>query len=150
MCPGLVCDTAALSQDQLRLAAEPIARLPVHSRVFALQEKGPPAIAKPRSVRGDDGSAFAGRRLDQSAYLDKIGLDFSRPGKPSDHADIEAFTGRLRQECLDASWFLSMGDARARIEAWRTDCSRNRPHAALGGSTAAGSADQLKPARKVA
>ncbi|MEM6743216.1 MAG: integrase core domain-containing protein, partial [Pseudomonadota bacterium] len=42
------------------------------------------------------------------------------------------------------------GDARARIEAWRIDYDRNRPHSALGGLTPAEFADQLKPARKVA
>jgi putative transposase len=38
--------------------------------------------------------------LDQWAYLNKVELDFSRPGKPGDNAFIEAFNGRLRQECL--------------------------------------------------
>lgn len=105
---------------------------------------------KPRSIRVDNGPEFAGRLLDQWAYLNKVELDFSRPGKPSDNAYIEAFNSRLRQECLNASWFLSMGDARARIEDWRIDYNRNRPHSALGGLTPDEFADQLKPARKVA
>jgi putative transposase len=105
---------------------------------------------KPRSIRVDNGPEFAGRLLDQWAYLNTVELDFSRPGKPSDNAYIEAFNSRLRQECLNASWFLSMGDARARIEAWRIDYNQNRPHSALGGLTPAEFADQLKPARKVA
>ena len=67
----------------------------------------------------DNGPEFASRLLDQRAYLNKVELDVSRPGKPSENAYIEAFNSRLRQECLNASWFLSMGDARARIEAWR-------------------------------
>lgn len=92
---------------------------------------------------------IAGRLLDQWTYLNKIELDFSRPGKPSDNAYIEAFNSRLRQECLNASWVLSMGDARARIEEWRTDYN-HRPHSALGGLTPAELTDQLKPARKVA
>ena len=90
------------------------------------------------------------RLLDQWAYLNKVVLDFSRPGKPTDNAYIEAFNSRLRQECLNASWFLSMADARARIEEWRTDYNLNRPHSALGGLTPAEFADQLNPARKVA
>lgn len=105
---------------------------------------------KPRSIRVDNGPEFAGRLLDQWAYLNKVELDFSRPGKPSDNAFIEAFNSRFRQECLNTSWFLSMGDARARIEEWRTDYNRNRPHSALGDLTPAEFADQLKPARKVA
>ena len=105
---------------------------------------------KPRRIRVDNGPEFAGRLLDQWAYLNKIELDFSRPGKPTDNAYIEAFNSRLRQECLNASWFLSMADARARIEEWRCDYNQNRPHSALGGLTPAEFADQLKPARKVA
>ena len=55
---------------------------------------------KPRSIRVDNGPEFAGRLLDQWAYLNKVELDFSRPGKPTDNAFIEAFNSRLRQECL--------------------------------------------------
>ena len=90
---------------------------------------------KPRSIRVDNGPEFAGRLLDQWAYLNKVELDFSRPGKPSDNAFIEAFNSRLRQECLNASWFLSMADARQRIEAWRIDYNQNRPHSSLGNLT---------------
>ncbi len=74
----------------------------------------------------------------------------ARPGKPTDNAYIEAFNSRLRQECLNASWFLSLADARARIEEWRIDYNENRPHSSLGGLTPAAFADQLNPARKVA
>jgi putative transposase len=103
---------------------------------------------KPRSIRVDDGPEFAGHLLDQWAYLNKVELDFSRPGKPSGDAYAEAFNSRLRQECLNASWFLSMADAR--VEAWRSDHTQERPHSSLGGLTPAAFADQLKPARKVA
>jgi putative transposase len=72
------------------------------------------------------GPEFAGRLLDQWAYLNGVELDFSRPGKPTDNAYIEAFNGRLRQECLNASWFLSMDDARTRINNWRTDYNETR------------------------
>ena len=33
---------------------------------------------------------------------------FSRPGKPTDNAFIEALNGRFRQECLNENWFLSL------------------------------------------
>jgi putative transposase len=51
----------------------------------------------------DNGPEFAGRLHEQWAYLNKAELDFSRPGKPTDNAFIEAFNSRLRQECLNAS-----------------------------------------------
>lgn len=105
---------------------------------------------KPRSIRVDNGPEFAGRLLDQWAYLNKVELDFSRPGKPTDNAYIEAFNSRLRQECLNASWFLSMVDARARINEWRIDYNENRPHSSLGNLTPSDFAAQLDEARKVA
>jgi len=105
---------------------------------------------KPRSIRVDNGPEFAGRMLDQWAYLNKVELDFSRPGKPTDNALIESFNSRLRQECLNASWFTSMADARARITEWRTEYNQIRPHTSLGNLTPEQFADQLKLARKVA
>jgi len=108
------------------------------------------ARGKPRSIRVDNGPEFAGRLLDQWAYLNQIELDFSRPGKPSDNAYIEAFNSRVRQECLNASWFLSMADARLRINEWKEDYNANRPHSALGNLTPSAFAAQLQSTRKVA
>lgn len=105
---------------------------------------------KPRSIRVDNGPEFAGRLLDQWAFLNKVELDFSRPGKPSDNAHVEAFNSRLRQKCLNASSFLSMADARQRIDSWRADYNDHRPHSALGNLTPSAFAAQLKQARKVA
>ncbi len=105
---------------------------------------------KPRSLRCDNGPEFAGRVLDQWAYLNGVEIDFSRPGKPTDNAYIEAFNARLRAECLNASWFLSMADARDRIEAWRIDYNELRPHTALGNLTPRQFIEQAQSARKVA
>ena len=41
------------------------------------------------------------------AYRHGVTLDFSRPGKPTENAFIEAFNCRFRAECLNAHWFLS-------------------------------------------
>jgi putative transposase len=87
---------------------------------------------KPKTIRVDNGPEFAGRMLDQWAYLNGVELDFSRPGTPTDNAFIEAFNARIRAECLNASWFLSLADARDRIEAWRIDYNTERPHFGLG------------------
>ncbi len=59
-------------------------------------------------------------------------MDFIRPGKPTDNAFIEAFNGRLRQECLNETWFLSLEDAREKVEGWRQHYNRERPHSAVG------------------
>ena len=62
-----------------------------------------------------------------------VTLDFSRPGKPTDNPYIESFNGSFRDECLNVHWFLSLDDARAKIEAWRKDYNGYRPHQSLAG-----------------
>jgi transposase InsO family protein len=39
---------------------------------------------------------------------------------------------QLRDECLNVTQFLSIDDARAKIEAWRIDYNAHRPHSSLG------------------
>ena len=89
----------------------------------------------PKTIRVDNGPEFISRVLDQWAYLNGVALDFSRPGKPTDNAFIEAFNGRFRQECLNENWFLSLEDARDKVEVWRKKYNRYRPHGALGNLT---------------
>ncbi len=86
----------------------------------------------PKTIRVDNGPEFTSKLLDQWAYLNGVELDFSRPGKPTDNAYIEAFNARLRAECLNENWFLSLEDAREKVEAWRKDYNGERPHGALG------------------
>jgi putative transposase len=59
-------------------------------------------------------------------------LDFSRPGRPTDNPFIESFNGSFRDECLNIHWFLSLQDAREKIESWRIEYNDFRPHSALG------------------
>jgi putative transposase len=86
----------------------------------------------PQTIRVDNGPEFVSRALDQWAYLHQITLDFSRPGKPTDNALVESFNGRLRDECLNTNWFLSLDDAKRKIEAWREHYNQSRPHTSLG------------------
>jgi len=86
----------------------------------------------PKTIRVDQGSEFVSRDLDLWAYAKGVTLDFSRPGKPTDNAFIEAFNGRLRAECLNAHWFLTLADAREKLEDWREYYNEDRPHGAIG------------------
>ena len=88
--------------------------------------------ALPSKIRVDNGSEFTSKWLDQWAYLKGVRLDFSRPGKPTDNGIIEAFNGRLRAECLNENWFLSLDDAKQKVAAWRLHYNQDRPHSALG------------------
>jgi putative transposase len=47
-------------------------------------------------------------------------------------AFIEAFNGRLRAECLNTHWFLTLADAREKLEDWRKYYNEDRPHGAIG------------------
>ena len=85
----------------------------------------------PKTIRVDNGPEFTSKMLDQWAYLKGVKLDFSRPGKPTDNALIEAFNGRFRKECLNESWFLSLEDARDKTEEWRQYYNQERPHGSL-------------------
>lgn len=84
-------------------------------------------VGYPRSIRVDQGSEFVSRDVDLWAYRHDVTLDFSRPGKPTDNAFIEAFNGRQRAECLNTHWFLSLDDAREKLERWRRRYNRVRP-----------------------
>jgi putative transposase len=89
-------------------------------------------IGYPRTIRVDQGSEFVSRDLDLWAYASGVTLDFSRPGKPTDNAFAEAFNSRVRAECLNAHWFLTLADAREKLEAWRSYYNEVRPHGAIG------------------
>jgi putative transposase len=89
-------------------------------------------VGYPRTIRVDQGTEFVSRDLDLWAYAKGVELDFSRPGKPTDNAFIEAFNGRFRAECLNAHWFLTLADAREKVEDWRKYYNEDRPHGAIG------------------
>jgi putative transposase len=89
----------------------------------------------PRSIYVDNGPEFISKELDKWAYENKVTLDFSRPGKPVDNAFIESFNGSFRDECLNVNWFLSLEDAKEKIESWRRDYNEYRPHSSLDNLT---------------
>jgi len=90
---------------------------------------------RPKRIQVDNGSEFISKALDLWAYENGVTLDFSRPGKPTDNPHIESFNGSFRDECLNLNWFLSLEDARNKIEAWRVDYNEFRPHQSLGNMT---------------
>jgi putative transposase len=100
--------------------------------VVATLERTCRSVGHPRTIRVDQGSEFISRDLDLWAYQRGVELDFSRPGKPTDNAYIESFNGKFRTECLNAHWFLTLDDARAKMEERREDYNTVRPHSAIG------------------
>ena len=86
----------------------------------------------PEIIIIDNGPEFISNALDAWAYQRGVKLTFIRPGKPVENAYIESFNGRLRDECLNESWFLSIEHARRVVEDWRIDYNTARPHSSLG------------------
>lgn len=107
------------------------------------------ARGAPRRVYCDNGSEFQSRLVDLWAYTQKVQLEFSRPGKPTDNAHIESFNGSLRDECLNVHWFTSLPDAKEKLDTWRMDYNESRPHKALNHRTPSEyAAEMAKEAKK--
>jgi putative transposase len=90
---------------------------------------------KPEVIVVDNGPEFAGKVLDTWAVRNKVQLRFIDPGKPIQNAYIESFNARLRDECLNQNWFVSLEEARRVIEQWREDYNQQRPHSSLDNQT---------------
>lgn len=89
----------------------------------------------PKSIRVDNGPEFISKDLDLWAWMKGVTLDFSRPGKPTDNAFVESFNGKVRAECIDQNWFLTLDDARSKCEVYRREYNEERPHSAIGNKT---------------
>lgn len=105
------------------------------ARVVAVLERVRLSRGLPARITVDNGPEFRSKALDAWAHAHRVQLQFSRPGKPVDNTFIEAFNGRLRDECLNQHWFLSLADAQRTIERWRIGYNTARPHGGLAGRT---------------
>ncbi len=86
----------------------------------------------PRAIRCDNGPELTGRHFLAWCLERRIELLHIRPGRPTENGRVESFHGRLREECLNVSWFQNLFDARQKIAAWRDDYNHLRPHSGLG------------------
>ena len=91
----------------------------------------------PQAIRSDNGPEFTSRHFLAWCGERKIELVHIEPGKPVQNAHVESFHGKLRDECLNASWFQNLFDARRKIAAWRKEYNEERPHSSLGYRTPA-------------
>ena len=112
--------------------------------VVAVMDRLVKARGVPDRIQCDNGSEFISKVLDKWAYEREVTMDFSRPGKPMDNAMIESFNGSFRDECLNVNWFLSIADAREKIEKWRKEYNEFRPHSSLGNLTPRQFAEQFE------
>ena len=100
-------------------------------RVTRVLERAIAERGRPEQVRSDNGPEFTSRRILGWAEDWKIGLVHIQPGKPMQNGHVESFNGRLRDECLNTSWFRTLGDVRDTLANWRREYNCERPHSSL-------------------
>jgi putative transposase len=100
-------------------------------RVTRVLERAIAERGRPEQVRSDNGPEFTSRRMIGWAQDWKVGLVNIEPGKPMQNGHVESFNGRLRDECLNTSWFRTLNDVRCTLAAWREEYNHERPHSSL-------------------
>jgi putative transposase len=95
----------------------------------------------PASITVDNGTEFCSRALEAWVMSHDVQLCFIRPGRPVENGFIESFNGRLRDECLNVEWFVSLADARQKLAKFREHYNHERPHSALADRTPAAFAE---------
>ena len=135
---GRVFRTLNIVDDYTRecLAIEVDTSLP-GQRVVRVLERLAEVGRVPRTIVPDNGTGFTSKAVDQWANRRGVRLRFIDPGKPTQNAYVESFNGKFRDECLNQHWFVSLEEARARIEDWRVDYNELRPHQGLAQRTPA-------------
>jgi len=89
----------------------------------------------PEAIRCDNGPEFTSRHFLAWGMERKIELVHIEPGRPVQNAHVESFHGKLRDECLNPSWFGNLFEARVKIGAWKEEYNEERPHSSLGNLT---------------
>ena len=105
--------------------------LKAHEILAALKR----AIAErgiPGHIRSDNGPEFIAGITRQ--YLSGNGIKtlYIESESPWQNSHVESFHNRLRDECLNQEWFLSLAEARVVIENWRKKYNRIHTHSHLG------------------
>jgi len=92
-----------------------------------IAERGRPLLCV-----SDNGTEFTSMAI--LRWCQETGVDwhYIAPGKPTQNAFIESFNGRLRDELLNETLFISLAHARVALAAWRLDFNTVRPHSAIG------------------
>jgi putative transposase len=114
-CLCLVADT---SLSGLRVARELDA---------IIAERGRPVMCV-----SDNGTELTSTAILRWCRETSIEWHYIAPGKPTQNAFIESFNGRLRDELLNETLFVSIAHARAMLAAWLLDYNTVRPHSSIG------------------
>ncbi|MBE5075130.1 IS3 family transposase [Erythrobacteraceae bacterium E2-1 Yellow Sea] len=98
---------------------------------------------KPGMIVSDNGTELTSNAV--LAWCGEIGVEwhYIAPGRPMQNGYVESFNGRMRDELLNETLFMSMAHARVEIATWVDDYNRERPHSSLDYETPAAFAAKL-------
>lgn len=89
----------------------------------------------PEVIVSDNGTEFTSNKVIIWQSSKELKWEYIEPGKPFQNGIIESFNGKLRDECLNEHWFISLAEAKRLIEKWRIYYNNERPHSSLKGKT---------------
>jgi putative transposase len=92
-----------------------------------MAERGRPSLCV-----SDNGTEFTSTAILRWSQDTAIDWHYIAPGKPQQNAFVESFNGRLRDELLNETLFVSLDHAREALADWRDDYNTVRPHSAIG------------------
>jgi transposase InsO family protein len=98
---------------------------------------------KPGMIVSDNGTELTCNAVLAWCGEDGINWHYIAPGKPMQNGYAESFNGRMRDELLNETLFMSLDHARVAIAAWARDYNEERPHSSLGDETPAAFAAEL-------
>ena len=87
---------------------------------------------KPISIVSDNGTELTSVAILSWSQTMQVDWHYIAPGKPTQNAFIESFNGRLRDELLNETLFISLDHAREALANWKDDYNTVRPHSAIG------------------
>lgn len=90
---------------------------------------------KPGMIVSDNGTELTSNAV--LSWCGEAGIEwhYIAPGKPTQNGYVESFNGRMRDELLNETLFMTLGQARETVAAWADDYNTERPHSSLGYQT---------------
>lgn len=99
----------------------------------------------PKMIVSDNGTELTANAVLSWSGEAKIEWHYIAPGRPMQNGYVESFNGRMRDELLNETLFLTLGQARDIVAGWVEDYNTERPHSSLGYATPAAYAASLPP-----
>src|SRR3546814_3516270 len=87
----------------------------------------------PLMIVSDNGTELTSLAILRWTQERPVEWHYIAPGKPQQHGYVESFNGRLRDECLNETLFVSLGHASSVLRLWRDEYNHVRPHTGVGG-----------------